>query len=90
TPFNDPLNLVAHKIGPAIAAGNAIIVKPATVTPLSALLLAEAFDNADLPHGVLSVITGRGSEIGNVLVTHPDVRMISFTGGLETGEQITH
>ena len=60
TPFNDPLNLVAHKIGPAIAAGNAIIVKPATVTPLSALLLAEAFDHADLPHGVLSVITGRG------------------------------
>lgn len=56
TPFNDPLNLVAHKIGPAIASGNAIIVKPATVTPLSALLLAEAFSVAGLPAKVLSVI----------------------------------
>lgn len=89
TPFNDPLNLVAHKIGPAIASGNAIIVKPATVTPLSALLLAEAFSFADLPAKVLSVITGRGSEIGDVLVTHPAVRMITFTGGLEAGEEIS-
>lgn len=88
TPFNDPLNLVAHKIGPAIASGNAIIVKPATLTPLSALLLAEAFDHAGLPEKVLSVITGKGSEIGDVLVTHPSVRMVSFTGGLDTGESI--
>lgn len=88
TPFNDPLNLVAHKIGPAIASGNAIIVKPATLTPLSALLLAEAFDHAGLPEKVLSVITGKGSEIGDVLVTHPSVRMVSFTGGLNTGESI--
>jgi len=88
TPFNDPLNLVAHKIGPAIASGNAIIVKPATMTPLSALLLAEAFDYAGLPKKVLSVITGSGDEIGDTLVTHPSVRMVSFTGGLETGEAI--
>ena len=88
TPFNDPLNLVAHKVGPAIAAGNAIIVKPATVTPLSALLLAEAFAEAGLPTKALSVITGYGSEIGDALVTHPAVRMISFTGGLEAGEAI--
>ncbi|GLI09241.1 aldehyde dehydrogenase [Paenibacillus tyrfis] len=88
TPFNDPLNLVAHKVGPAIAAGNAIIVKPATVTPLSALMLAEAFDHAGLPAKILSVITGNASEIGDVLVTHPDVRMISFTGGLATGKAI--
>lgn len=88
TPFNDPLNLVAHKVGPAIASGNAIIVKPATLTPLSALLLAEAFDHAGLPDKVLSVITGSGSEIGDTLVTHPSVRMVSFTGGLETGESI--
>lgn len=81
TPFNDPLNLVAHKVGPAIAAGNAIIVKPADVTPLSALLLAEAFEKAGLPQKVLSVMTGYVSEIGDPLVTHPDVRMISFTGG---------
>ncbi|MGM0900779.1 MAG: aldehyde dehydrogenase family protein [Bacillota bacterium] len=88
TPFNDPLNLVAHKVGPAIAAGNAIIVKPATVTPISALLLAEAFAEAGLPEKVLSVITGYGNEIGDVLVTHPAVRMISFTGGLNAGEEI--
>jgi len=90
TPFNDPLNLVAHKVGPAIASGNAIIVKPATATPLSALLLAEAFEYAGLPAKVLSVITGKGSIIGDPLVTHPAVRMISFTGGLETGEAIAH
>ncbi|OHX48953.1 aldehyde dehydrogenase [Planococcus salinarum] len=88
TPFNDPLNLVAHKVGPAIASGNAIIVKPATVTPLSALLLAEAFAHAELPMKVLSVITGHGSEIGDALVTHPAVRMISFTGGVEAAEEI--
>ncbi|HSI68559.1 MAG TPA: aldehyde dehydrogenase family protein [Planococcus sp. (in: firmicutes)] len=88
TPFNDPLNLVAHKVGPAIASGNAIIVKPATMTPLSALLLAEAFDHAGLPRKILSVITGYGNEVGDALVTHPAVRMISFTGGLEAGEKI--
>lgn len=88
TPFNDPLNLVAHKVGPAIASGNAIIVKPATVTPLSALLLAQAFSHAGLPEKILSVITGRGGEIGDVLVEHPAVRMISFTGGAETGIEI--
>lgn len=88
TPINDPLNLVAHKVGPAIASGNAIIVKPATVTPLSALLLAEAFDQAGLPPNILSVITGHGSEVGDALITHTAVRMISFTGGLETGEEI--
>ncbi|WP_390622175.1 aldehyde dehydrogenase family protein [Bacillus tuaregi] len=90
TPFNDPLNLVAHKVGPAIASGNAIIVKPATVTPLSALLLAEAFEAAGLPPKVLSVITGHGGEIGDLLITHPAIRMVSFTGGLETGEKIAH
>lgn len=88
TPFNDPLNLVAHKVGPAIASGNAIIVKPATLTPLSALLLAEAFDHAGLPDKVLSVITGSGSEIGDTLVSHPSINMVSFTGGLNTGEAI--
>ncbi|MBM7572590.1 aldehyde dehydrogenase family protein [Aquibacillus albus] len=88
TPFNDPLNLVAHKVGPAIAAGNAIVVKPASVTPLSALLLAEAFMEAGLPAGLLSVLTGSGREIGEPLTTHPKVRMISFTGGPNAGERI--
>ncbi|QDP41853.1 aldehyde dehydrogenase family protein [Radiobacillus deserti] len=90
TPFNDPLNLVAHKVGPAIAAGNAIVVKPASITPLSALLLAEAFQEAGLPKGMLSVVTGSGAEIGDALITHPDVKMISFTGGLDAGESIAN
>jgi glyceraldehyde-3-phosphate dehydrogenase (NADP+) len=90
TPFNDPLNLVAHKVGPAIAAGNAIIVKPDSKTPLSALKLAEAFDHAGVPVGMLQVITGAGREVGDVLVTDPRVRMISFTGGTEVGEKIAH
>src|SRR5699024_11368602 len=81
------LNLVAHKIGPAIASGNAIIVKPATLTPVSALLLAEAFVEAGLPDKILSVITGSGSEIGDTLITHPSINMVSFTGGLDTGDR---
>jgi glyceraldehyde-3-phosphate dehydrogenase (NADP+) len=89
TPFNDPLNLVAHKVGPAIASGNAIIVKPATVTPLSAIMLAEVLVEAGLPPKVLTVITGRGSEIGDVLVQHEAVRKISFTGGLSSGQHIS-
>jgi len=89
TPFNDPLNLVAHKLGPAIAAGNSVILKPATVTPLSALMLAEAFLKAGLPPLVLQVITGYGSVIGDPLVKDERVRMISFTGGIEAGKQIS-
>lgn len=88
TPFNDPLNLVAHKIGPAIAAGNAVIVKPHEETPLSALLLAEAFESAGLPSGILQVVTGAGPVVGDALVTDPRVRTLSFSGGRETGEKI--
>lgn len=88
TPFNDPLNLVAHKIGPAIASGNAIIVKPAPATPLSALMLAEALAQAGLPEGVLSVLPGFPENMGEHLITHEDVRMISFTGGLGTGKAL--
>ena len=68
TPFNDPLNLVAHKLGPAIAAGNSVVLKPATVTPLSAIKLAEALLEAGLPPQVLQVITGYGGKIGDHLV----------------------
>jgi glyceraldehyde-3-phosphate dehydrogenase (NADP+) len=89
TPFNDPLNLVAHKLGPAVAAGNAVILKPATVTPLSAIKLTEAFVEAGLPPLVLQTITGHGAEIGDTLVADHRVRMISFTGGLEAGQRIT-
>jgi glyceraldehyde-3-phosphate dehydrogenase (NADP+) len=88
TPFNDPLNLVAHKIGPAIAAGNSMVLKPATDTPLSALKLGEAFMAAGLPPKVLNIVTGRGSEIGDVLVSHPAVRMITLTGGVDAGLEI--
>ncbi len=88
TPFNDPLNLVAHKIGPAIAAGNAVIVKPHEETPLSALLLAECFQSAGLPAGLLQVVTGAGPVAGDALVTDPRVRTISFSGGRDTGEKI--
>lgn len=88
TPFNDPLNLVAHKVGPAVAAGNAVIVKPHEETPLSALLLAEIFEDAGLAPGLLQVITGSGDVVGDALVTDDRVRTISFSGGRETGERI--
>ena len=88
TPFNDPLNLVAHKVGPAIAGGNAVVVKPATVTPLSALKLGEALMEAGLPPYVLNIVTGHGSKIGDALVTDPRIRMVSFTGGVEAGKEI--
>jgi len=88
TPFNDPLNLVAHKLGPAIAAGNSVILKPATVTPLSALKLAEALLEAGLPPLTLQAITGYGSVIGDPLVKDERTRMISFTGGVEAGKRI--
>ncbi|WP_100010277.1 aldehyde dehydrogenase family protein [Lentibacillus sediminis] len=88
TPFNDPLNLVAHKVGPAIAAGNAIVIKPASSTPLSALKLAQIFSEAGLPDGMLSVITGSGGEVGDELVSHPYVKAVSFTGGTDTGKEI--
>jgi glyceraldehyde-3-phosphate dehydrogenase (NADP+) len=88
TPFNDPLNLVAHKLGPAIAAGNSVILKPATVTPLSGIKLVEAFLEAGLPPEVLQVITGSGAKLGEVLVPDPRVRMVSITSGLEAGGQV--
>lgn len=88
TPFNDPLNLVAHKLGPAIAAGNSVILKPATVTPLSAIKLVEALLEAGLPPMAIQLITGQGSEIGDPLVEDERVRMISFTGGVEAGKHI--
>ncbi|WHS59671.1 aldehyde dehydrogenase family protein [Pseudomonas sp. G2-4] len=87
TPYNDPLNLVAHKLGPAIAGGNAVILKPSELTPLSALKLVACLVEAGLPESVVTVATG-GAELGKALVAARDVRMISFTGGFVTGEQI--
>ncbi|MFC1726348.1 aldehyde dehydrogenase family protein [candidate division KSB1 bacterium] len=88
TPFNDPLNLVAHKIGPAIAGGNSVILKPATVTPLSAIKLVEVLLEAGLPPEIMQVITGHGGELSKTLVGDERIRMISFTGGVEAGKQI--
>jgi len=85
TPFNFPFNLVAHKVGPAIAAGNTIVLKPASQTPLSAYALAEMLDQTDLPKGAFNVVTGKGSEIGDALVKHADVKAITFTGSPEVG-----
>ncbi|KIR13244.1 Sulfoacetaldehyde dehydrogenase [Pseudomonas fluorescens] len=87
TPYNDPLNLVAHKLGPAIAGGNAVILKPSELAPLSALKLVSYLVAAGLPETVVTVATG-GAELGKTLVAARDVRMISFTGGFVTGEQI--
>ncbi|MEU1306938.1 aldehyde dehydrogenase family protein [Streptomyces shenzhenensis] len=89
TPFNYPALLVLHKLAPALAAGNAVILKPATTTPLTALELAECFIDAGLPEGVLSVLVGSGSVLGDALVTDPRVRKISFTGSTATGEHIS-
>ncbi|MGP4061121.1 aldehyde dehydrogenase family protein [Halobacillus sp. H74] len=88
TPFNFPLNLVIHKVGPAIAAGNTIIVKPAEKTPLSSLLLREAFLEAGLPEGAFQVITGDGPRLGKVLIDHEQVAKITFTGSPEVGKLI--
>ncbi|HZB02603.1 MAG TPA: aldehyde dehydrogenase family protein, partial [Actinomycetota bacterium] len=88
TPFNFPLNLVAHKIGPAIAAGNAVVLKPAGQTPISAIKLAEAFVDAGLPAGWLNVVCGSGSEIGGLLTEDPRVGAISFTGSAAVGWDI--
>ena len=85
SPFNFPFNLVAHKVAPALAAGCAVVLKPASQTPLSALLLAELEAEAGLPAGWLNVLVGRASEIGDVLVDDERVRLISFTGSAEVG-----
>lgn len=88
TPFNFPMNLVAHKVGPAIAAGNAIVLKPAEQTPLSALVLGHIFQDAGLPPGVLNIIPGDGKELSEVLTTHPDVAFVTFTGSPAVGKLI--
>lgn len=88
TPFNFPFNLVAHKLGPAFAAGNTVVLKPANQTPLSALKIAEIFQEAGLPDGALQVVTGSGSELGDTLVTHPLVKKVTFTGSPDVGKDI--
>ncbi len=89
SPFNFPLNLVAHKVGPAIAAGNAVVIKPASDTPLSALKLTEILLDAGIPEMAVQCITGSGGAIGDAIVSQPNVRKVTFTGSKEIGERIT-
>ena len=88
TPWNFPLAIPAWKIAPALICGNAIVFKPASSTPLTAVKLAEVFEEAGLPSGVLNLVTGPGSSVGNSLVESPDVNGISFTGSTEIGTGI--
>jgi acyl-CoA reductase-like NAD-dependent aldehyde dehydrogenase len=88
TPFNFPLNLVAHKVAPAIAAGCPIVVKPASQTPMSAFALRDLLYEVGLPEPWYQVIAGKSSEVGNALVDHPDVALISFTGSVDVGWSI--
>ena len=88
TPFNDPLNLVAHKLGPALLAGNGVILKPHEATPLTALALVEVLLAAGVPRDRLAVVCGE-AETGHHLVTHPEVDLVSFTGGLRTATRIS-
>jgi betaine-aldehyde dehydrogenase len=88
TPWNSPLTMEAQKVAPALAAGNAVVLKPSEITPSVGLELGKIALDAGLPPGLLNVLTGTGAVTGSALVRHPDVRMISFTGGTASGRQI--
>ncbi|HEJ5651849.1 aldehyde dehydrogenase [Pseudomonas aeruginosa] len=88
TPWNSPIASEAQKLAPALAAGNAVVVKPAEITPLAALALARICDEAGLPRGLVSVLPGKGALIGDALTRHPLARRVSFTGGTRTGKHI--
>lgn len=88
TPWNSPIASEAQKVAPALAAGNAVVLKPASWSPLMALELARIVAAAGLPAGLFSVLPGSGAEIGDLLVTHPDIAKVSFTGGTGTGRRI--
>ncbi len=87
-PWNVPLVLAMRSVIPAIAAGNAVVLKPATDTPGSAFLIADFFEKADMPKGLLNVVAGSGAEIGDVIVAHPKAALVSFTGSTEVGKRI--
>jgi succinate-semialdehyde dehydrogenase / glutarate-semialdehyde dehydrogenase len=88
TPYNFPLTLLGTKVAPALAMGNTVVAKPAATTPLATLEVARLFAEAGVPDGVLNVITGRGSAIGDALVGHPDVCRVAFTGSTEVGRHV--
>ena len=88
TPFNHPLNMVAHKVAPAVATNNCMVCKPTELTPLTALTLADILYEAGLPPQMFQVVTGRPEDIGDEMVTNPDIDIISFTGGVPVGRMI--
>ncbi|MGO9883410.1 MAG: aldehyde dehydrogenase family protein [Solirubrobacteraceae bacterium] len=88
TPYNFPLTLLGTKVAPALACGNTVVAKPAATTPLATLEVARLFAEAGVPAGVLNVVTGRGAEIGDALVSHPDVRRVAFTGSTAVGRHV--
>jgi acyl-CoA reductase-like NAD-dependent aldehyde dehydrogenase len=88
TPWNFPLNIASWKLGPALACGNTVVLKPAELTPLSALRLAELALEAGIPEGVVNVVAGKGSVVGRRLIEHSDVAKIGFTGSTEVGQQV--
>ena len=88
TPWNFPLVMASHKIGPALAAGNTVVLKPAELSSYTTLYLADLARGVGLPDGVLNIVTGSGSIVGEALVTHPDVRKVSFTGSTPVGKRI--
>src|SRR5262249_34074225 len=88
TPWNFPLNIASWKLGPALACGNTVVIKPAELTPLSTLRLGELALEAGIPDGVLNVVVGKGSVVGQRLIEHPDVAKIGFTGSTEVGQQV--
>ena len=87
-PWNYPLQMAAWKILPAIAAGNTIVLKPAEITPLTSLMFAQACTDAGIPDGVVNVVTGKGRTVGEYLMAHRDVSMISFTGSTGVGKRV--
>ena len=87
-PWNFPLNIASWKLGPALACGNTVVLKPAELTPLSALRLAELVLEAGIPEGVVNVLVGKGSVVGQRLIEHPDVAKIGFTGSTEVGREV--
>lgn len=88
TPFNHPLNMVSHKIAPAIATNNCVVVKPTELTPMTALVLADILYEAGLPPQMLSVVTGWPKDIGDEMITNPNIDLITFTGGVPVGKLI--
>jgi glyceraldehyde-3-phosphate dehydrogenase (NADP+) len=89
SPFNYPVNLATSKIAPAIISGNTVVFKPATTGSLCGIELVKIFEKAGVPKGVINIVTGKGSEIGDYIVTHPDINFINFTGSTEVGQSIS-